>query len=117
MPTVLLAAAKGIGIFYDLDAFYGRFPGLYASGLTITIWAVGESCCILGAQQKCKEKHMNRKYVVKLNAEERVRLHQMLSAGKAAARKLLHARILRHPPMRVQKEQLGPMSRSARHWR
>jgi hypothetical protein len=63
-------------------------------GLTITIWAVGESRCILGAQQKCKEKHMNRKYVVKLNAEERVCLHQMLSAGKAAARKLLHARIL-----------------------
>ena len=37
---------------------------------------------------------MNKKYIVRLTAEERAHLHQMLSAGKAAARKLLHARIL-----------------------
>ncbi len=37
---------------------------------------------------------MNKKYIVKLTEEERAALHQMLSAGKAAARKLLHARIL-----------------------
>jgi hypothetical protein len=34
------------------------------------------------------------KYRVTLTAEERVALEQMLSAGKAAARKLTHARIL-----------------------
>lgn len=37
---------------------------------------------------------MNKKYVVKLTLDERTQLHQMISAGKAAARKLLHARIL-----------------------
>lgn len=37
---------------------------------------------------------MNKKYIVKLNTDERAYLHQMISAGKAAARKLLHARIL-----------------------
>jgi len=37
---------------------------------------------------------VNKKYIVKLTEEERAALHQMLSAGKAAARKLLHARIL-----------------------
>jgi hypothetical protein len=34
------------------------------------------------------------KYRVTLTAEERVDLHQLVSAGKAAARKLTHARIL-----------------------
>ena len=37
---------------------------------------------------------MNKKYIVRLTAEERVGLQQMISTGKAAARKLLHARIL-----------------------
>lgn len=37
---------------------------------------------------------MNKKYVVTLTAEERAGLHQMISAGKAAARKRLHAQIL-----------------------
>lgn len=37
---------------------------------------------------------MNKKYIVTLATEERAQLYQMLSAGKAAARKLLHARIL-----------------------
>src|SRR5215472_9064285 len=37
---------------------------------------------------------MNKKYVVKLTAEERASLHHLISPGKAAARKLLHARIL-----------------------
>ncbi|GHO71434.1 hypothetical protein KSC_103260 [Ktedonobacter sp. SOSP1-52] len=37
---------------------------------------------------------MNKKYIVKLTGEERTGLLQMISAGKAAARKLLHARIL-----------------------
>jgi hypothetical protein len=36
---------------------------------------------------------MNKKYVVKLTAEERASLHHLICAGKAAARKLLHARI------------------------
>jgi hypothetical protein len=37
---------------------------------------------------------MNKKYIVTLTADERASLHQMISVGKAAARKLLHARIL-----------------------
>ena len=37
---------------------------------------------------------MNKKYIVKLTTEECTDLQQMISAGKAAARKLLHARIL-----------------------
>lgn len=37
---------------------------------------------------------MNKKYVVTLTAEERAGFHQMISEGKAAARKLLHVRIL-----------------------
>ena len=37
---------------------------------------------------------MKKKYVVTLTAEERAMLREMLSRGKAAARKLLHARIL-----------------------
>jgi hypothetical protein len=35
-----------------------------------------------------------KKYIITLTDEERVQLHHMLSAGKAAARKLTHARIL-----------------------
>jgi hypothetical protein len=34
------------------------------------------------------------KYTVRLSAEERIGLEQLVSTGKAAARKLLHARIL-----------------------
>ena len=37
---------------------------------------------------------MNKKYIVKLTTEERADLHHLISVGKAAARKLLHARIL-----------------------
>jgi hypothetical protein len=37
---------------------------------------------------------VNKKYVVKLTPEERAGLQKMISAGKAAARKLLHTRIL-----------------------
>jgi len=37
---------------------------------------------------------MKKKYVVTLTEEERPMLHEMLSRGKAAARKLMHARIL-----------------------
>jgi hypothetical protein len=37
---------------------------------------------------------MNKKYVVKLTEDERTHLQKMISTGKAAARKLLHARIL-----------------------
>ena len=37
---------------------------------------------------------MNKKYIVTLTSEERTSLHQMICAGKAAARRLLHARIL-----------------------
>lgn len=37
---------------------------------------------------------MNKTYIVTLASNERASLHQMISAGKAAARKLLHARIL-----------------------
>lgn len=37
---------------------------------------------------------MKKKYVVTLTTEERAMLREMLSRGKAAARKLLHARIL-----------------------
>jgi len=38
---------------------------------------------------------MKKKYIVTLTEEERQRLREMLSRGKAAARKLTHARILR----------------------
>ena len=37
---------------------------------------------------------MKKKYVVTLTADERQQLHAMVSKGKAAARKLMHARIL-----------------------
>lgn len=37
---------------------------------------------------------MNKKYVVRLTSEERTRLQRLVSVGKAAARKILHARIL-----------------------
>jgi transposase len=37
---------------------------------------------------------MKKKYIVTLTEEERQMLHAMLSRGKAAARKLMHARIL-----------------------
>src|SRR2546427_9426903 len=37
---------------------------------------------------------MNKKYVVTLTQEERTDLQKLISTGKAAARKLLHARIL-----------------------
>jgi len=37
---------------------------------------------------------MKKKYIVTLTDEERGRLQEMLSRGKAAARKLMHARIL-----------------------
>ncbi len=36
---------------------------------------------------------MKKKYIVTLTEEERQRLHAMLSKGKAAARKLMHARL------------------------
>jgi hypothetical protein len=41
-----------------------------------------------------KEIGMNKKYVVRLTSEERSRLQRLVSVGKGAARKLLHARIL-----------------------
>ena len=37
---------------------------------------------------------MNKKYVVRLSGEERSQLERLVSVGKAAARKILHARIL-----------------------
>jgi transposase len=37
---------------------------------------------------------MRKRFIVKLEAEERAELEQMLAKGRAAARKLLHARIL-----------------------
>lgn len=37
---------------------------------------------------------MNKKYVVTLTGEERARLQKLVSAGKSAARRLNHARIL-----------------------
>ena len=37
---------------------------------------------------------MKKKYIVTLTEEERQRLREMVSRGKAAARKLMHARIL-----------------------
>jgi hypothetical protein len=35
-----------------------------------------------------------KKYVVRLTSEERATLHRLVSVGKAAARKILHARVL-----------------------
>ena len=37
---------------------------------------------------------MNKKYVVRLSEQERARLERLVGVGKAAARKILHARIL-----------------------
>jgi len=37
---------------------------------------------------------MNKKYVVRLTSEERATLQRLVKVGKAAARKILHARIL-----------------------
>jgi len=44
---------------------------------------------------------MKKKYLVTLTEEERRMLHEMLSRGKAAARKLMHARILLKADSRV----------------
>lgn len=44
--------------------------------------------------QAMKEMGMNKKYVVGLTSEERTTLQRLVSVGKAAARKILHARIL-----------------------
>ena len=74
------------------------------SSLTITIWAVGNPCCILGLPNKLKEKKVNKKYIVKLTTDERAFLLQMISTGKAAARKLLHARIL----LKADASEIGP---------
>src|SRR5260370_12717829 len=74
------------------------------SSLTITIWAVGNPCCILGLPKKLKEKKVNKKYIVKLTTDERAFLLQMISTGKAAARKLLHARIL----LKADASEIGP---------
>jgi len=41
-----------------------------------------------------KRQVINKKYHVTLTAEERLQLHDLLAAGKAAARTLTHARIL-----------------------
>jgi len=41
-----------------------------------------------------KRQAINKKYHVTLTAEERLQLHDLLAAGKAAARTLTHARIL-----------------------
>jgi transposase len=41
-----------------------------------------------------KEIGMNKKYVVRLTSEERTKLRRLVSVGKAAARKIIHARIL-----------------------
>ena len=37
---------------------------------------------------------MNKKYIVTLTAEERTMLEEMTRSGKAAARKITHARVL-----------------------
>lgn len=37
---------------------------------------------------------MNKKYIVRLEPQERTQLRELVSAGKGAARKLTHARIL-----------------------
>ena len=39
---------------------------------------------------------MNKKYVVRLTSEERAQLQRLVSVGKAAARRILHAQILLH---------------------
>lgn len=39
---------------------------------------------------------MNKKYIVRLEPQERLQLQKLVSAGKGAARKLTHARILLH---------------------
>ena len=44
--------------------------------------------------QATQETGMNKKYVVRLTSEERQTLQRLVSVGKAAARKILHARIL-----------------------
>jgi hypothetical protein len=41
-----------------------------------------------------KETGMNKRYVVRLTEDERSDLRRMVSTGKAAARKILHARVL-----------------------
>ncbi len=47
---------------------------------------------------------MNKKYVVRLTDDERSNLHRMVSTGKAAARKILHARVL----LQVDQSSVGP---------
>jgi hypothetical protein len=41
-----------------------------------------------------KEIDVNKKYVVRLTSEERTKLQRLVSVGKAAARKILHAQVL-----------------------
>src|SRR5215469_5470929 len=58
----------------------------------------------LGYRTSGSEKKVNKKYIVKLTTDERASLLQMISAGKAAARKLLHARIL----LKADASEIGP---------
>ena len=47
---------------------------------------------------------MKKKYIVELTEEERQTLQQLVSAGKASARKLTHARIL----LKADSSSIGP---------
>ena len=46
------------------------------------------------APEAMKEQAVNKKYVVRLTGEERASLERLVSVGKGAARKMLHARVL-----------------------
>ena len=64
---------------------------------------------------------MNKKYIVTLVADERAYLHQTIAAGKGAARKLLHARILLKAdasPVRLRQQgaSIGPFACSPTDW-
>jgi transposase len=52
------------------------------------------SLCRGDNQTQVRRPTLKKKYIVTLTEEERQRLQEMLSRGKAAARKLTHARIL-----------------------
>ena len=58
-----------------------------------------------------------KKYIVKLSEEEREELQELIAKGQASARKLAHARILRHQRIAVRVGQDGPINALPRRWK
>lgn len=66
--------------------------------------------------ESTKENRHEKRYVVRLSTEERSGLQRLVSVGKAAARKIIHAHVLLQAD-EVPTVRDGPTPTSARHYR